>query len=140
MRVRSEAPVVTHSTTVTNDQATIVQNQPGVSTLQLTNTTFKRTVLPSWRPEKIASGQPQPLPQLSSVSKTITGYQSRHIKHGTGPVEMSTGHTTNVTDQSKWPKTEPTAPESHVPPCVGMETEVATSPHPLKREKPRKSV
>ncbi|XP_013422194.2 uncharacterized protein LOC106182092 [Lingula anatina] len=136
MRVRSQAPVVTHSTTVTNDQGTFVQNQPGVSTLQLTNTTFKRTALPSWHPEKIASGQPQPLPQLSSVSKTITGDQSRHINHGTGPVEMSSGQTTNVTDQSKWPKTEPATPESPVPPCVGMETEVATAPHPLKKEKP----
>ncbi|XP_013399137.1 flocculation protein FLO11-like [Lingula anatina] len=136
IRVRSEDPVATHSTPVTNGQGTIIQNQPGVSTLQLTNTTFKRTVLPSWRPEKIASGQPQPLPQLSSVSKTITGDKSRLIKHGTGPVEMSSGHTTNVTDQSKWPKTEPATPESPVPPCVGVETEVATTPYSLKKEKP----
>ncbi|XP_013394684.1 uncharacterized protein LOC106162094, partial [Lingula anatina] len=136
MRVRSKVPVATHSTPVINGQGTIVQNQPGVSTLQLTNTTFKRTILPSWCPEKIASGQPQPLPQLSSVSKTITGDQSRHIKHSTGPGEMSSGQTTNVTDQSKWPKTEPATPESPVPPCVGMETEVATTLHPLKEEKP----
>ncbi|XP_013396086.1 flocculation protein FLO11-like, partial [Lingula anatina] len=136
IRVRSEDPVATHSTPVTNGQGTIIQNQPGVSTLQLTNTTFKRTVLPSWRPEKIASGQPQPLPPLSSVSKTITGDQFRHIKHGTGPVEMSSGQTTNVTDQSKWPKTEPATPESPVPPCVGVETEVATTPYSLKKEKP----